>query len=164
MSEIPQIIDIISIEGFNIICYFNNGEYRKINLKKISDKPQNNYDKKITEKEIFDSLFISDGNVAFKKLKFSFTLNNKRKYSYYSIGGDTIYNESEKIKIDLPIGTKIKHLRLKNNLTQEQLAQNINSSKSNLSVIEKNKHYPDIKTLEKIANYFGKKMIIDFVN
>jgi len=164
MNIIPQIVDIVSIKDYTVVCCFNNGEYRIVDFKKIIENPQSEYDKKLVDLDIFSSVYISDGNLAFKKLKISFILNKKRKFSYYSIGGDTLYNESTNTRIELPIGTKIKHLRLRNNLTQEELAIRIKTSKSSLSTIERNKHYPDIKTLEKIANCFGKKVNIEFTN
>lgn len=53
------------------------------------------------------------------------------------------------------IGERIKNLRNKRNLTQEQLGKYLNVGKSTISQYENNINTPDITTLIKIANYFN---------
>lgn len=52
------------------------------------------------------------------------------------------------------LNEKIKNLRLDANLTQAELAKNINITRSALSLYELGKRQPDAETLIKIANYF----------
>lgn len=52
------------------------------------------------------------------------------------------------------LNEKIKKLRTDSNLTQAELAKNINITRSALSLYELGKREPDTKTLIKIANYF----------
>lgn len=54
----------------------------------------------------------------------------------------------------MSIGEKIKSLRVQNNLTQRELADEINFSHSYIGDLENNRTNPSIKTLEVIANYF----------
>ena len=158
-----EIINIIDINDYKITVYFNTGEYRLIDFLEIIKKPNNKFDEKLINKDILNSVFVSDGNLMFKKIKYSFTINNKRKYAYYSIGGDTLYENTTIVNRNIPIGTKIKNLRLQHKISQKQLSEKIKITAGNLSIIERNLHYPQIKTLKKIASYFGKKVKIDFV-
>ena len=53
------------------------------------------------------------------------------------------------------VGTKIKVLREKNNLTQEQLAELVNLSTNHISVIERGLKTPKLDTFVDIANALG---------
>ena len=52
------------------------------------------------------------------------------------------------------IGRKIKHLRIENGLSQEQLAENINMSREHISCIERGKNMISIDSLYKISEFF----------
>ena len=52
-------------------------------------------------------------------------------------------------------GQRIKLLRLKNNLTQEQLAQKSGLHKNYIGMIERGERNPSLKNIETIANTFG---------
>lgn len=60
------------------------------------------------------------------------------------------------------IGYAIRKVRKEVGLTQEQLAENANISRSHLAEIESGKYSPTMKTVEAIANAC-KKSIKDFV-
>lgn len=51
-------------------------------------------------------------------------------------------------------GTRLKQLRLEKNLKQEELAEKIHSSKSNISRYESNSVEPNLKTLNELAKFF----------
>jgi transcriptional regulator with XRE-family HTH domain len=53
------------------------------------------------------------------------------------------------------IGDKIKEQRLKNGLTQEQLAQLLNVSRPTISSWEVGRNYPDLETIIAISDLFG---------
>ncbi|MDY6398127.1 MAG: helix-turn-helix transcriptional regulator [Treponema sp.] len=61
---------------------------------------------------------------------------------------------------DFKIGMMIKEMRLENGMTQEQLAEKLDTKKSVISRMEN--HSEDIKlsTLQKIASVFGKQLRI----
>lgn len=59
------------------------------------------------------------------------------------------------------ISNKIKELRKKNGLTQEELARETNLSQSNIGMIEGGKRIPGRKTLEILANFFN--VTIDYL-
>lgn len=59
------------------------------------------------------------------------------------------------------ISNKIKELRKKNGLTQEELARETNLSQSNIGMIKGGKRIPGRKTLEILANFFN--VTIDYL-
>lgn len=52
-------------------------------------------------------------------------------------------------------GTILKKIRQDNNLTQEELAKKINTSRSNIANYENNKNMPSVDVLEKISKVFN---------
>lgn len=53
------------------------------------------------------------------------------------------------------IGDKIKEQRLKKELTQEQLSDLLNVSRSTVSSWEVGRNYPDLETIVAISDLFG---------
>lgn len=56
------------------------------------------------------------------------------------------------------IGGQIKELRLKNGLTQIQLAEKCNTSKSEISQIENGKYNPSLEFVYRIISVMGKEI------
>ncbi|MGP4061470.1 helix-turn-helix domain-containing protein [Halobacillus sp. H74] len=54
----------------------------------------------------------------------------------------------------MSLGERIKHLRIKENLTQKMLAEKLKIPHQNLSNYERGFRQPDYETLQKIADYF----------
>lgn len=52
----------------------------------------------------------------------------------------------------------LRELRISNNLTQDQLAKNLNLGRSRISMYERGEREPDIETLELISDYFNVDM------
>ncbi|MFZ5642573.1 MAG: helix-turn-helix domain-containing protein [Bacillota bacterium] len=50
---------------------------------------------------------------------------------------------------------RLKELRTKNDISQEELGLIVNLSKSTISLYESGKREPDYETLKKLADYFG---------
>jgi HTH-type transcriptional regulator / antitoxin HipB len=63
---------------------------------------------------------------------------------------------------ELRIGLIVKELRQKNNLTQEELALRLKTTKSAISRLENSSGGARLETLEKVAQVFGKELIIEF--
>lgn len=59
---------------------------------------------------------------------------------------------SDKLKLQLAIGKKIKLIRESKNIAQQDLAAKCNFEKSNMARLEAGKTNPTIYTLQKIAN------------
>lgn len=58
----------------------------------------------------------------------------------------------------MEFGDRIKELREENKLTQQQLADSINISKSSISMYENNNRVPELETFEALADFFNVDM------
>ena len=58
-------------------------------------------------------------------------------------------------KINMPFKDKLKSLRAKKNITQEQLAEQLHVSRSLIAKWENGRGYPDDETINAMATYFG---------
>ena len=75
----------------------------------------------------------------------------KEKDSEFEAGFDTGYEEFK-------IGMMIKEIRLENGMTQEQLAEKLNTKKSVISRMENHSEDIRLSTLQKFASVFGKQL------
>ena len=57
---------------------------------------------------------------------------------------------------------KIIELRIKNKMTQKQMAKKLGTKQSAISRLEKSLINPTLYSLAKIASIFGKKLVVDF--
>jgi len=73
-----------------------------------------------------------------------------------------IKKEYELLRAEYETVEKIIKLRIKNNLTQKQLAEKIGTKQSAISRFEKKMINPTLYTLSQIASAFGKKLVIEF--
>lgn len=77
----------------------------------------------------------------------------KEKDSDFASGFDTGYEEFK-------IGMMIKEMRLENGMTQEQLAEKLDTKKSVISRMENHSEDIRLSTLQKVASVFGKQLRI----
>ena len=68
----------------------------------------------------------------------------------------------EEALAELRIGLLVKELRLEHRLTQEDLAKRIRTTKSAISRLENSSGGARLETLEKIAQAFGKELVVTF--
>ncbi|AFA48220.1 helix-turn-helix domain-containing protein [Acetobacterium woodii] len=61
----------------------------------------------------------------------------------------------------MKFGDRLKSIRLKNDMTQEELGNLLNKSKNNISQYETGKREPDLETLNIISDYF--KVSLDYL-
>jgi HTH-type transcriptional regulator / antitoxin HipB len=71
----------------------------------------------------------------------------------FAVGYDSGYEEFK-------IGVMIKELRIKEGMTQEELAKRLNTKKSVISRMENHSEDIRLSTLGKVAEVFGKKLQI----
>ncbi len=77
----------------------------------------------------------------------------KKKDSEFAEGYDSGYEEFK-------VGLMIKQLRLKEGMTQEELARRLNTKKSVISRMENHTEDIRLSTLGKVAGVFGKRLQI----
>jgi transcriptional regulator with XRE-family HTH domain len=59
---------------------------------------------------------------------------------------------------DIEIANRIRRLRKKNELTQEQLAEKVHVSTTHIGLVETGKRRASLKTLQRIASALGVKL------
>ena len=79
--------------------------------------------------------------------------NRKKKDPEFGIGYEKGYEEFK-------IGIMLKELRKKEGMTQEELATRLQTKKSVISRMENHAEDIRLSTLEKVAEVFGKKLLI----
>ncbi len=80
-----------------------------------------------------------------------YILDRKEKDSEFAKDFDTGYEEFK-------IGMMIKEMRLENGMTQEQLAEKLETKKSVISRMENHSEDIRLSTLQKVASVFGKQL------
>lgn len=80
----------------------------------------------------------------------------KERNSEFSEGFDTGYEEFK-------IGMMIKEMRLENGMTQEQLAEKLETKKSVISRMENHSEDIRLSTLQKVASVFGKQLKVSML-
>jgi len=71
-------------------------------------------------------------------------------------------NEYEKLEPSYHIAELIIQARLDADLTQEQLAERLDTKQANISRLESGTYNPSIKLLRKVAKATGHNLVIDF--
>ena len=80
----------------------------------------------------------------------------KERNSEFAEGSDTGYEEFK-------IGMMIKEMRLENGMTQEQLAEKLETKKSVISRMENHSEDIRLSTLQKVASVFGKQLKVSML-
>lgn len=80
----------------------------------------------------------------------------KERNSEFAEGFDTGYEEFK-------IGMMIKEMRLENGMTQEQLAEKLETKKSVISRMENHSEDIRLSTLQNVASVFGKQLKVSML-
>lgn len=73
-----------------------------------------------------------------------------------------IKKEYERLRPEYEILDKIISLRVESSLTQEELANKLNTKQSAISRLERGMINPTMTFLNKLAIVFGKKLVVEF--
>ncbi len=73
-----------------------------------------------------------------------------------------IKKEYDRLRPEYELLDKIISLRLKQKMTQKELAEKIDTKQSAVSRLEKGMINPTVDFLNKLASAFGKKLIVEF--
>lgn len=165
---IPRILRIIEINGFEVICMFNNGEKRKIdftNLFNVWEVGEPDPEYGLKDPKAFKQLTLDNGTLSWKNISISL-LNDKGHEQYYPYepSPESLYMNSVLIEDDpyLP-GKLIREMRLAMGMGQQELAEKSGTTKNYISRIEKNRSDIEWITLRKIVEAgFGKRLVINF--
>ncbi|MCR4276864.1 MAG: helix-turn-helix domain-containing protein [Candidatus Roizmanbacteria bacterium] len=75
---------------------------------------------------------------------------------------DNVKKEYDRLRPEYELLDKIISLRLKQKMTQKQLAKKLDTKQSAISRLEKGMINPTIDFLNKLASAFGKKLVVEF--
>lgn len=154
--KIPRILKINWIRDLSVSVVYNNGESRIIDFRKVlksmnitPDSPAYKlYDpKEFSKAELVDNT-LSWSNV----LQFITKKNGNKEQVPFEIGADVLlkFSKPEKPEFLLDIGKKVKEMRLKSGLTQQELAIRSGTTRNYISRIENERSDVELNTLKKI--------------
>ena len=145
----------IEISGniYRLLGFFHNGNIVILTngfQKKTQKTPSNEIE--ICKERMKE--FLGRGTKKMKNETFDlddYISQRKEKDSEFAAGFDTGYEEFK-------IGVMIKEMRLENGMTQEQLAEKLDTKKSVISRMENHSEDIRLSTLQKVAAVFGKQL------
>ena len=147
----PEAIRIISVKNFEIIVFYNTGEYRKIDFKKLFKTWEDKELVKMLNNKIRFESIVLDGHFTWTKVKEKAKIGDFVIDDYLTIGSDTLYEKSEPYIMN-DITQYLKDMRELKGITQTQLAKKIKVNPSLISNIENKKAPISMKLLSKITN------------
>ena len=167
--KIPRILKIISVKDFKVYCIFNNGETRVIDFKELFKKwriNKNDPEYALLDEGEFKKLGLRNQTISWNNVKIKLPdLKGNKLIHPYELSPDILYKES--LAVSSPnhkffFGSMIKKTRIKNGLSQTQLAALSGTSKTYISRIENDQIEPVFSTLYKIVEVgLGKKIKVE---
>ena len=89
-------------------------------------------------------------------------MSNYRDLKKRLLKNEGVKKEYERLRPEFELLDKIIALRLKQKMTQKQLAKKLDTKQSAISRLEKGMINPTVDFLNKLASAFGKKLVVEF--
>ena len=89
-------------------------------------------------------------------------MSNYRDLKKRLLKNEGIKKEYDRLRSEYELLDKIIALRLKQKMTQKQLAGKLDTKQSAISRLEKGMINPTVDFLNKLASAFGKKLVVEF--
>ena len=164
-NKIPRIIKIESVDGHKVQVMFNNGESRMIDFMKLFKEwgiSKKDVEYPLLDENQFKTVTLNNYTLSWPSISTRIKdENNNEMIVPYEIGADVLFSVSEEVKnvVSLRYGNLIKKARLKQGITQEQLAQKSGTTRFYISKIENNRADIEMSTFRKIVEAgLGKKL------
>ena len=161
----PRILKIENINGFELICMFNNGESRKIDFQEIFEEwniQKSDIEYPLLNLVEFIKVELRNQTLSWSNIQLSLLNEDGKEESHpYEIDPITLYKYSKVFEPELSsrFGTMIRRARKNAGLTQAQLANKSGTSRFYISRIENNKTDVELSTFRKIVEAgLGKKL------
>jgi DNA-binding XRE family transcriptional regulator len=165
--KIPRILKINWIKELSISVVFNNGESRIIDFRKVLKNigvNESSPAKILFDSNEFGKVELEGNTLSWNNVEQYITMRNGEKMKVpFEIGADVLlkFSQPEKSELSLKIGQLIREVRLKNGLTQQDLALKSGTTRTYISRIENDRSDLEIATLRKIVETgLGKKLDI----
>jgi DNA-binding XRE family transcriptional regulator len=162
----PRIIGIDHVDGLTIAVIFNNGETREIDFEGIFQNlelPADSPIRKLEKPANFKKVNIANDTLSWDNVNFYTTFKGKKMKVPFEIGADVLYQKSKHIANSKPatIGSRLRAIRVKSGLTQDQVAKKSSTTRNYISRIENEASGIELDTLFKIVrNGLGKEFEI----
>lgn len=153
----PRILKIESIDGFKVVCMFNNGESRMVDFKLLFNNwniSKNDVEYPLLQKQEFVKLKLRNQTFSWDNIQINLLSEDGEEYSHpYEIDPITIFKNSTEFESEeiSRFGSIIRLARRKAGLTQEQLAEKSGTSRFYISRLENNKTDIELSTFRKIV-------------
>lgn len=166
--KLPRILKIKSINGFIISCVFNNGETRTINFQELFKKwklKKSDKEYLLTTPSEFKKVTLRNQTLSWPNIQTEI-INRKGKVllTPFELSPDLVFKNSKPIQNPEHryfFGSIIRSIRVKEGITQEELAKMSGTSKTYISRVENDQVEPELSTLYKIIEIgLGKKISI----
>lgn len=168
-SRLPRILKINEIKGLKISVLFSNGQDRILDFEKIAHHKMKVtakmpayklLDPKELKKAKLNNFTLSWSNIS-TEVKFK---DNILKVPF-EIGADTLlkWSDADMDREDINVGELLKQVRIKDGMTQEEVAILSGTSRTYISRIENNKSDIELFTLEKIVKSVNRKLRIQIL-
>lgn len=153
-----RILKIRHLNYPNIAFVAGNGEHRSLNLinhfkrLKISEKDFGY--QILKDKKLFNTVSVEENALAWKQLQSTIKLpGGKILTTYFHLDPLMVlkHSEPETRKLSYDIGQKIREERLCQDMSQQELAEKIGTSKHYISKLENSKTDFEFKTLQKVV-------------
>ncbi|WP_082921813.1 helix-turn-helix domain-containing protein [Lewinella sp. 4G2] len=158
LRSIPRVLKINSVKGRSISLLFNNGQSKIIDIAQLltDGKPVGKgslVNKILNDDVVFSSVAIIDNTIGWPGVgKYVKDFSGESKFHPYDIDPLLLYNAGNLDENqNLNLGSKIKTIRKRIGLTQEELAKRVGTTKNYISKLENNKSDIELLTLKKIV-------------
>ena len=155
--KVPRILKIEEINGFKVICMFNNGESRLIDFELIFNDwniSKGDIEYPLLQKTEFEKLRLRNYTLSWDNIQIDLLSEDGKEQSHpYEIDPVTLFQYSTEVESSgvSRFGSIIRLARKKAGLTQEQLAEKSGTSRFYISRLENNKTDVELSTFRKIV-------------
>jgi len=158
LRSIPRVLKINSVNGRTLSLLFNNGYSKVVDVESIltadkSPKEGSLASQILSSDEIFNTVQIIGSSIGWPGVgKYTKDFSGNSKFYPYDIDPLVLFNSGKMdSQHNINLGGRIKSLRMKLGITQEELANRVGTTKNYISKLENNKSDIELLTLKKIV-------------
>jgi len=155
--KIPRILKINKIDGFKVVCMFNNGELRMIDFESLFNEwniSENDIEYPLLQDKEFKKIQLRNQTFSWNNIQIELISENGKTQKHpYEIDPIVLFQHSKEVDVDeiSKYGSIIRRARQKAGLTQEELAERSGTSRFYISRLENNKTDVELSTFRKIV-------------
>ena len=165
--ETPEIIEIIAVEPYRVITRWSNGEIRQNDYAtELVDwrTSVNPLYRELSEWNNFRQVVCNDGVLSWPSIRVLFDLGEGPHSEPFEFDPITTYQSGNLLVNTLflgdSLGDTLAKARHQANLSQNELARRIGSTKQYISKVERGLVHPQADTLQRIAAAMGRRVAL----